>query len=217
LNHPTRRTLKNIGFYLLAFFAILIALYPLSYFVLDRTFGLLQSKDALLLQNVFWNIGFYTHILAGGMALLIGWIQFSQKIRVKRKSLHKLVGKTYVVLVILSGIAGIGIAFFGTGGWIAKTGFISLGLIWLYTTIAGLSSVRTGDYLAHQKLMTYSYAACFAAVTLRIYLPILIMLFGDFIPAYRVVAWLCWLPNLLFAYYINSKLKESQNMDVLAV
>ena len=214
MNQPTDRTLKNIGYYLLAFLAILIALYPLTYFVLDRNFGLLQSKDEALLLNVFWNIGFYTHILAGGLALLIGWIQFSQKMRIKQKRLHKLIGKTYVVLVILSGMAGIGIGFFATGGWIAKIGFITLGLIWLYTTAVGFSSAKTGDYLTHQKMMTYSYAACFAAVTLRIYLPLLIMLFGEFIPAYQVVAWLCWVPNLFFAYALNSKLRDSVSVEI---
>ncbi|GAB4428835.1 MAG: hypothetical protein OHK0039_47410 [Bacteroidia bacterium] len=44
-----------------------------------------------------------------------------------------------------------------------------------------------------------SYAACFAAVTLRLWLPILTALLGDFLPAYRIVAWLCWVPNLLVA------------------
>jgi hypothetical protein len=48
--------------------------------------------------------------------------------------------------------------------------------------------------------MVYSYAMCFAAVTLRIWLPLLLLIFGDFETSYRIVAWLCWLPNLLFAY-----------------
>jgi hypothetical protein len=44
----------------------------------------------------------------------------------------------------------------------------------------------------------------FAAVTLRIELPLLVMAFGDFTPAYRVVSWLCWVPNLLWAeWYIR--------------
>ena len=49
--------------------------------------------------------------------------------------------------------------------------------------------------------MIYSYAACFGAVTLRIWLPLLILLLGSFEPAYRIVAWLAWVPNLIFAYY----------------
>ena len=44
------------------------------------------------------------------------------------------------------------------------------------------------------------FALIFAAVMLRIELPLLIIWFqGDFTPAYRIVAWLCWVPNLLWA------------------
>jgi dolichyl-phosphate-mannose--protein O-mannosyl transferase len=55
-------------------------------------------------------------------------------------------------------------------------------------------------------MMIYSYAACFAAVTLRIWLPLLIMIFGDFIIAYTIVAWMCWIPNLIVARLITRKL-----------
>ena len=56
--------------------------------------------------------------------------------------------------------------------------------------------------------MIYSYAACFAAVTLRIWLPLLIVSLGDFITAYRIVAWLCWVPNLMVAYFLVDKRNE---------
>ena len=36
-----------------------------------------------------------------------------------------------------------------------------------------VGEARKGDIISHQKFMTYSFAACFAAVTLRIWLPIL--------------------------------------------
>jgi hypothetical protein len=57
-------------------------------------------------------------------------------------------------------------------------------------------------------MMIYSYAACFAAVTLRLWLPLLVIGFGDFIKAYTVVAWLCWVPNILVAYLIVRKLRS---------
>ena len=47
--------------------------------------------------------------------------------------------------------------------------------------------------------MLRSFALIFAAVTLRIELPILIGIFHGFDPAYALVAWLCWVPNLAIA------------------
>jgi hypothetical protein len=62
-------------------------------------------------------------------------------------------------------------------------------------------AIKKGDLELHQGLMIYSYAACFAAVTLRIWMPVLSLLFHDFLTAYRIVAWLCWIPNMFFAFF----------------
>jgi hypothetical protein len=52
--------------------------------------------------------------------------------------------------------------------------------------------------------MLRSYALVFAAVTLRIELPLLVMAFGEFTPAYQAVAWVSWVPNLLWAeWYVR--------------
>jgi len=53
--------------------------------------------------------------------------------------------------------------------------------------------------------MTYSYACTFAAVTLRVWYPLLKMMMGNAESSYIAVAWLCWVPNLLIAYFINRK------------
>jgi uncharacterized membrane protein len=196
---------KRIPYILLAIGAIGVGLYPLMYFFMDQKFGLLNSKSDLLLADAVWNGMFYTHITLGGVALLIGWIQFSKKIQRTNIRFHRGVGKVYMIAVLFSGIASLYIGYYATGGWIPKLGFISLGLVWLYTTFRGYTSIRKKDILTHQKMMTYSYAACFAAVTLRIWLPLLTVAFGAFLPAYKIVAWLCWVPNLLIAYYIIQK------------
>lgn len=191
---------------LFATFALLIGLYPTIYFLIDRKFGLLNSKSVELLTNTFWNIGFYIHIIFGGIALFIGWTQFSPKMRNRRMALHRKLGKVYVVAVLFSALAGIYIGFFATGGWVSSAGFICLGIIWFYTTLKAYLYIKHGEIEKHQKMMVYSYAACFAAVTLRVWLPILTMVYGDFSKAYLVVAWLCWIPNLIVAYLITRKI-----------
>lgn len=192
---------NKVAWFVFVTLAICIGLYPLFYLFVDREFGLLASKSESLLSNVVWNIGFYGHIMFGGIALLIGWMQFSKKMRTRHLNRHRLVGKIYVVSAIISGVCGIYIGFYATGGLISSIGFILLGVFWLYTTITAYKAIRKGDIELHQGFMIYSYALCFAAVTLRIWLPLLTIAFGDFVPAYRVVAWLCWVPNVVFAYF----------------
>lgn len=196
-----KNSTNKVAWFVFAFLALGVGLYPLLYFFLDRDFGLLASKSEELLADVFWNIGFYGHILLGGLALSIGWVQFSKKIRKANLKLHRTIGKLYVIAVLISGVCGIFIAFNATGGLITSFGFISLGLIWLYTTVKAYFAVRNGDLQLHQGLMIYSYSVCFAAVTLRLWLPFLMLVFQDFIVAYRIVAWLSWVPNIIFAYF----------------
>jgi len=193
---------KRISYYVLAICSISIGLYPIIYFIVDRKFGLLSSKSDVLLADMLWNTMFYTHIILGGIALLIGWLQFNKKLRIKNLALHKKIGKIYVTTVLLSAISGFYIGLHATGGLSPKLGFTTMALVWFFTTLFGFTTIKNGNIIKHQKLMIYSYAACFSAVTLRIWLPILTSILGGFLPAYRIVAWLSWVPNIIVAYFI---------------
>lgn len=201
--------IKKIGFKIFAGFSILIGLYPLLYFIIDSKFGILNSKSELLLNDGIWNIAFYAHISLGGLALLIGWTQFSKKLRNKNINLHRNLGKVYLISVIFSSFSALYIAVFATGGIISTLGFSCLAIIWLYTSIRAFLEIKNASIRNHQRFMIYSYSACFAAVTLRIWLPILTAVFQEFLTAYRIVAWLCWVPNLVVAYFIV----KNQNLD----
>lgn len=193
---------KRTPYYVLGILSAAIGIYPAIYFVIDRKFGLLASKTNELLADTLWNTMFYTHIILGGIALLIGWLQFHKKLRLKKLNLHRKIGKVYIISCLLSGIAGFYIALYATGGISTKLGFTSLALFWFFTTLFGFTAIKNGNIIKHKKLMIYSYAACFSAVTLRIWLPILSLTLGGFLPAYRIVAWLSWIPNIIIAYFI---------------
>jgi len=203
--------LKNLPWIPFAFFAIAIGLYPLVYYLFDmHNKGLFSTKPAELINNPVWHTVFYIHITFGGIAMLTGWTQFSNKLRGRYLSAHRLVGKIYVVSVLFSSCAGLYIAFFASGGIISSTGFEALALLWLITDITAYTSIRRLDIVSHRQWMIRNYALTFAAVTLRIYLPLLqIFVFpGQFIPSYHLVAWLCWVPNLIVAEIIINKTKK---------
>lgn len=206
---------NKIYWILLGLLAIGVGLYPLLYLIMDEPEGILLSKSEALLSNVIWKTGFFLHIIPGGIALLVGWTQFSAKIRRDKVHLHRLLGKIYVSAALVSGLAGFSIAWFATGGIVAKIGFALLGFLWFATTLLAYFSILKGDTLRHEKMMIFSYALCFAAVTLRLWLPLLILSIGDFIPAYRIVAWLCWIPNLLFAIVYTGRIKPQRVVAAL--
>lgn len=175
--------------------------------MIDRNFGLLASKTQELLTNQIWNVGFYGHIVLGGIALLIGWTQFSAKLRRKRIKLHRTIGKIYVFSVLISGVCGVYIAQFATGGITNVIGFSLSGIVWLATTFFAYKAIKQGNIEQHQNYMLYSYAVCFSAVTLRFWLPLLTNVLGGFESAYLIVAWLSWVPNLIVAFYIIKRRK----------
>ncbi len=194
--------INKILYRTMALLSVLTGLYPIIYFLINRRFGLLSTKTPELLHDLSWNINFYIHIIFGGMALLIGWTQFNATFRKKNLLLHKRVGKLYVISATLSALAGIYIGYFATAGMLAALGFMSLGVAWFYSTLMAFTTVRNKNIVKHQKLMIYSYAFCFAAVTLRIWMPLLIGILGDFNTGYTIAAWLCWMPNMVVAYFI---------------
>lgn len=139
------------------------------------------------------------HFVFGGLALLVGIFAFRRDLLVRHVELHKKLGKVYCTSVFLSGFAGLAMAVWSMGGMRAHLGFGLLAIVWLVTTGAGLLAIKRGDVASHRRWMVRSYAGCFAAVTLRVELPVYIMLFGRFDPAYQLVSWTAWIPNLLAA------------------
>ncbi|NJN41788.1 MAG: DUF2306 domain-containing protein [Flammeovirgaceae bacterium] len=199
--------MNKFGWIVFAFFAIGVGLYPIAYLLTDAKIGILNSKTDELLNDAVWNWAFYQHILFGGMALLTGWSQFSKKIRAKNLNFHRTLGKFYVTVCLISGIAGLYLAFHATGGIVAKLGFGGLAVSWLVSTFIAFRAIRARRIDDHQAWMIRSYALTFAAVTLRIWLPMSQIAGIEFIEAYRVIAWLCWVPNLIFAEWLINRLK----------
>lgn len=207
--------LNKTIWWIFGFLCTLIGLYPIIYFLIDQNFGLLATKSQELLKNQIWNTGFYGHIVLGGVALLIGWTQFSSKLRRKRKALHRTIGKIYILAAVISGVCGIYIAQFATGGITNIIGFTLSGIAWLTSTLLAYKAIRIGKIEAHQNYMTYSYAVCFSAVTLRIWLPILTSITGDFMSAYLIIGWLSWVPNLIVAWYVINKKNRTETADLV--
>jgi len=190
--------------YFLTFLALAIALFGLHYFLVE-TSGFLSLKSTDLKESPSWYIPFYMHVGFGATALGTGIFQFYRKFRVKHLKTHKLLGKIYLLSVMLSGISAVIIAFHATGGIITQTGFFSLGVVWLFTGWMAYKMVIEGDIYRHEIWITRNYAITFGAVMLRIWLPLLDFGLGlSFVDAYRIVAWISWVPNLIvIEWYIR--------------
>lgn len=154
--------------------------------------------------------GIYTHVFASIVALTLGPLQFSTRLRRKHLDLHRWLGRAYLGIgVFVGSLSGLYISQFAHGGPVARLGFAVLALAWFYSGLRAYLAIRGGAVEAHRKWMVRNFSLTFAAVTLRVYLPAAMAAGVDFTLAYAVIAWLCWVPNLVFAEWrYNTKLNS---------
>jgi len=170
------------------------------YYYYDAGFNFLAKKQDVVF-NPIWRTAFYIHITGGMLALLVGPFQFIKKFRNRNLRLHRTLGKIYLgAILFLAGPSGLFMAFYAEGGGIAVVGFAIMALLWLVTTYMAYEAVRKKNIDAHKAWMVRSFALTFAAVTLRLYVPIASGYF-HVAPFYVEAssAWVSWLPNLIVA------------------
>ena len=176
--------------------AILVAAYSLRYVVLGERAYVPELAASFRARSALVVI----HTLFGPVALVLGLINLLPAIRPPtRRRVHRNFGRVYLAATIMLGAAGLALSLHAAGGLVARLGFFVLALITLGSASTGYWNIRHGNIDRHREWMTRSYACIFGAVTLRLWLPLLIVANGgEFLPAYRWVAWLAWAPNLAF-------------------
>ena len=144
--------------------------------------------------------GIYAHVFASAIALALGPLQFSTRLRNRHISLHRWTGRIYLCIgVLIGGLAGLYMSFHSSGGIVARSGFACLAIAWLYSGMRAYLAIRAGKVAEHRRWMIRNFALTFAAVTLRLYLPTSMVAGFDSGIAYQAIAWLCWVPNLIVA------------------
>ncbi len=188
------RALKVSGWVLMTLLAAFVTLVSLRYFVQRPEVAAGEPFRETFAAHLPI---FLAHVLGGTVALVLGPWQFWTRLRDRRLKLHRWLGRVYLVAILVGGAAGLYMAAFAFGGLPARIGFAGLAVMWLTTGVMAYRRVRQGDYEAHREWMIRNYALTFAAVTLRLWLPLLMLLGFPFVTAYTSVAWLAWVPNLI--------------------
>lgn len=189
-----------------------------GYIYATYTQGSLQtlSKNGAGLASTYadraWpvQLAFYAHITFAALALGIGPLQFSAALRRRRPSVHRWIGRVFMVSVGAGSAAAFVMSFFNSEAINGFFGFGTLALLWGWTAWKGWRAARTGDYLSHQAWMIRCFALTYAGVTLRAWLGLLIGLQLAFTSgavdgqhlfdtAYAVLPFLSWLPNVVVA------------------
>lgn len=187
----------------LAFFVFLMARISVAYMPYNIDVGFLRIKQDYI-DIDFWRTAFFVHVYMSIWVLLAGFTQFSESIRTFRPKLHRAFGYIYALDVILiTGPAGLIMGFYANGGITSKAAFVILAIGWITFTATAVIKARNGDFVGHRDFMIRSYALTLSALTLRAWKYGINNTF-DLPPmdVYRAVAWLGWVPNILFAEFL---------------
>ncbi len=189
------------GFF--GFLCIGVSLYALSH-LFHEIFYDFKGED--IAQSPIWRMAFHLHFLGGAVALGLGWTQFLKNFRAKKINTHRKLGYAYsIAVIIISAPAAFYLAMFANGGFNNVVGFGMMAVCWFTFTLFAFQAIKKGDIEAHEKWMIRSFAVTLGAVTLRIFMPIMIASGVDPQEAYQTIAWLCWVPNLFVAEWLIQK------------
>ncbi|PNS16207.1 Lid2 complex component lid2 [Sphaceloma murrayae] len=193
--------LRHWRFSLMTGLALITAAYALVFM-----FGMPPGNPIVRRRMMGSYSGRY-HVACGFLALVIGPAQLLDDWRRRYPLLHVWAGRIYMVCILFSSVAGFKVSIGALAHPIGNAGFSVLATAWLYTAIRGWTSIRKGNIVAHRDWMLRNFALTYAAPTLRVLLPSMILLGMDGRLALSINGYLCWIPNLIF---IESRIKKKR-------
>ena len=198
---------RSLGWGLAGFLSAAIALFSYRYLA-----GI-EPLAPNIVANLYARPFLYLHVAGAATALLVMPLQFLTPLRARRPKLHRWIGRLYVAGCTAGGLGGFVLAFGSTAGLPVTLGFGLLAPIWAGVTIMGWRTAVARRFQEHRAWMIRSAALTFAAVTLRLYLPILQLAGLNFLLAYRLTAFISWIPNLILAeLYLRGHVRIGRRM-----
>jgi len=190
-----------LAFVLISYASYLLILLSLPYIHFEPYVDFLATKQ-LIYHIRPWRYSFYIHVFTSPLVIIAGLFQFSPWLFRKSPRFHRGSGYVYVsVLLLISGPAAFIMSLYANGGYPAQISFVSLSSLWLIFTFIAFWKARKLDFEAHVKWNIRSYALTLSAVTLRFYAYLFDVFRLELGPreTYILLAYLSWIPNLLFA------------------
>ena len=136
----------------------------------DESF-LVHSKDTVWQHYDPFKWWLLPHGIAGACALLLGPMQFSDRLRRRFRQVHRVVGRVYVAGVFVAAPLGFYIQYFQERMGDPRSFSIAAAVeaaLWLTTTGIALVFILKGKIEAHRQWMTRSFAVALVFLEVRV-------------------------------------------------
>lgn len=162
-------------------------------------------------QSAWIRAALIVHASSGGLALLLVPVQTLAAVRRRWPLAHRMAGRVAVGLMLVASVSGLIIAQVSYARWSGRIGFSALALAWGWSAVRTVKTAQAGNLRAHREWATRCLAVIYAAVTLRLWLLVMIGVqrpIDDtaaqvaFDRVYPIVPFLSWIPNVLVAEWV---------------
>ncbi|WNJ17755.1 DUF2306 domain-containing protein [Pontibacter sp. G13] len=187
----------GIWYVALAYFSYLMVLITLQYIPIDFGAAFLRVKvDAI--QHLHYQIAFFSHVYTSIFVLVLGATQFSARLRLRYRPLHRTLGMGYVGLILgIAAPSGFVMALYANGGLGSQISFILQAILWWGFTFWAIKTAKDRNWKGHERWMMRSYALTLSAISLRLIKWIIVSTVAwPPMDTYRIVSWAGWLVNL---------------------
>ncbi len=153
--------------YLLFGFIVLMLAYVIPH---DESF-LVHPKDPLWQHYEPFKWWLLPHGIAGACALLLGPMQFSDRLRDRFRQLHRVVGRIYVAGVFVAAPLGFYIQYFQERMGDPRSFSIAAAVdaaLWMITTGTAMVFILKGKVQEHRQWMTRSFAVALVFLEVRV-------------------------------------------------
>jgi hypothetical protein len=198
---PHHRTLPERTLALLAGVLILkvttsvLSNYP-NYFPPNFASDFLRGRESYFPGGYQW--AFYTHIVSGPLALILGLVLLAERSRARYPKWHRYLGRLQVACVLLLVTpSGLWMAYYAAAGPIAAVGLAALAIATATCVSLGAWSAVKGRFANRRRWMWRCYLLLCSAVVLRL-IGGLATVTGVAAPWFDPLAtWMCWLVPLV--------------------
>jgi len=195
LHAKPRLRAKHVLFFVLGLMTLYILYYDEGFFLHH------DSDDWKFFYPV--RIKIFFHAIGGAIALVVGALQFSTRLRERRPALHHWLGRTYLAGVLVAAPVAVYLGFTHALAVMA-TGTAVQSSLWVLTTLMAIRAARNRNFELHQQWAIRSYSVTLLFVANRIMLDVPIVKPTTDVGAERL-AWILMVCALVVSQLIIDK------------
>ncbi len=189
------------------------------YILLTRDLTLLDPHSFLRQRYAAIPWLMLAHGVPGALALALGALQFSSRLRQQHLQLHRVMGRVYVACVLIAAPVAVLVSHaLPIPTLLAASTIQAAG--WIVATGTALYCVRTGRIQQHREWMMRGYPFAMVFVVVRVITAIPAVnrmgVLGVEVTVWSVIATACFLPSFVIAWQALAKSKPAVKVRVAA-